>query len=99
MSDHCRQNAFSNLLTDTFSQPAHNNDIVLNFSVILICVEQPKSNKDYVRIGSNLMGFELGYRGERKGQKSSQDSHKALNKLCTHQILGGKSFLFLHIYC
>jgi len=49
-----------------FPHPAHNNDIVLNFSFILICVKEPKSSKDYVRIESNLMGFEFGYKGERK---------------------------------
>lgn len=37
------------------------------------------------------MGFELRHKGkrEKKGQKRSQDFHKALNKLCASQILGG----------
>lgn len=55
-----------------FPHLAHNNDIVLNFSVILIYIEEPKSSKDYLRIGSNLMGFELGYKGERKKKRTKE---------------------------
>lgn len=95
------QKDFSNILSLTSLHPADNN--ILTFQWPLPVLE------NYVRFESKLMGFELGYKGERKKKRTEEklrlsqscESTIVLVQIvlnCTIQILEGRnSFLFLHI--